>query len=459
MNEKSEHKNACERGTKVTEKEIRAKVQSFLQKNGMDHESMDFMKECRTFLQDMQKGLDGDEGCLDMLPTYIPMTEDIPSNEPVIVMDAGGTNFRIAVVSFDANKEPVIDDFENYPMPGAGEEVDRDEFFHTAVEYLKPVIHKSNKIGFCFSYPTDILPNGDGRLIRFSKEIRVQNMIGQSVGAGILKTLESEGVTEPKRIVLLNDTVATLLGGKAAFSRMHYDSFVGYILGTGTNTSYIEEGANIGKLREARRSYDTMVINMESGAYAKSPSGKIDGEFDATTVNPGESTFEKKISGAYLGGLAYTLLRDAAEEGMFSKALTNAIRSILTLSTKEADDFLHAPYGDNLLAGFCSPDPEEGRTDRTTLYFLIDSLIERAAKLSAVNLSAVIMKTGKGKDPARPVCITADGSTFYKTKDFPGRVERYMKTWLNDKLGQYHTFVEVKNANLTGSAIAALAKL
>ena len=439
--------------------EIREKVRQFLKRNRMDHASIDIRKECEVFLQDMQNGLNGVKDCLDMLPTYIPMTEDIPSDERVIVMDAGGTNFRVAVVYFDENKKPVIEDFTNHPMPGAGEEVGQDEFFRTVAEYLRPVIHKSNKIGFCFSYPTDILPNGDGKLIRFSKEIRVRDMIGQPVGAGILEALKKAGYTEPKRIVLLNDTVATLLGGKAAYSKVPYDSFIGYILGTGTNTCYIEKGSHIGKLQAAGRNYDTMLINMESGAYGKSPSGKIDREFDETTVNPGQANFEKKISGGYLGGLVHTALKDAAADGLFSETLANAIRNVPTLSTKEADDFLHAPYGDNLLANSCSRDPEEGGKDRTTLYYLIDSLVERAAKLSAVNLSTVIIKTGKGNDPCRPVCITADGSTFYKTKNFKSRVEHYMKIYLNDELGLYHEFVEVKNANLTGSAIAALAKL
>ena len=46
-----------------------------------------------------------------------------------------------------------------------------------------------------------------------------------------------------------------------------------------------------------------MLINMESGAYDKVPSGQIDLEFDATTLNPGDFAFEKTISGAYQGGL------------------------------------------------------------------------------------------------------------------------------------------------------------
>jgi len=35
--------------------------------------------------------------------------------------------------------------------------------------------------------------------------------------------------------------------------------------------------------------------------------------------------------------------------------------------------------------------------DRVSLYYLIDHLIERAAKLTAINLSSVVLKEGGGK--------------------------------------------------------------
>jgi len=440
-------------------REIKEKVKKLLQLNHMDHESIDIQSECEVFLQDMQKGLDGYDDCLDMLPTYIPMTDEIRINERIIVIDAGGTNLRIAVVYFDDEKRPVIEDFSTHFMPGIGEEIGREEFFRIIADYLKPVIHKSNKIGFCFSYPTEILPNGDGNLIRFTKEVRVRDMNGQPVGAGILEALKNAGYTDPKQIVLLNDTVATLLGGKAVYSKIQFDSYVGYILGTGTNTCYIEKGSNIGKLQEAGKNYDTMLINMESGNYSKAPYGKIDKEFDETTVNPGQAKFEKKISGGYLGGLVFVLVMAAVRDGLLSETFKTSIRAINTITTIDANEFLHFPYGENLLSSCCSRNSEEGQKDRITLYYLIDSLVERAAKLVAINLTSVIIKTEKGNDPCRPVCITADGSTFYKMKNFRSKLEYYLKIYLNDKLGLYCEFVEVENANLTGSAIAALAKL
>lgn len=439
-------------------REIKHEVKDFLRRNDMDYERIDVKKEVEIFLEDMQNGLDGKPGCLDMLPTYIPMNDEVPSHEPVIAMDAGGTNFRVAVVHFDDNKKPVISDFAKYSMPGMKENMSRQEFFDTIVGYLKPVIHKSNKIGFCFSYAMEAMPNGDGKLIRFSKEIEVQDMAGRPVGAGILRTLQEAGYDDDgeKKIVLLNDTVTTLLGGKAAYDDRHFDSFIGFILGTGTNTCYIEKGMNICKLGDSRKQYENMLINMESGNYPHSPSGKMDEEFDMSTVDPGHARFEKKISGAYLGGLAGLVLKHAIEEGLFSDAFRQRYLKVKELTTIDFNYFLRWPYGNNLLAAICN---ETDQKDRITLYHLFDCLMERAAKLVAINLIAVVVKTGKGQDPSRPVCITADGSSFYKFKNFKQKLEHYLKVYLIDDLGLYYEFVEADNANLTGSAIAALAKL
>ena len=90
---------------------------------------------------------------------------------------------------------------------------------------------------------------------------------------------------------------------------------------------------------------------------------------------------------------------------------------------------------------------------------MFDCLCERAAKLVAINLIAVIKKINKGQDPSCPVCITADGSLFYKYKNFKRKLEYYMEEHLVKGLQLYYEFVEADNANLTGSAIAALAKL
>ena len=432
---------------------LRDKVRDFLRKYGMDAEGVDLEKNCSLFINEMKNGLEG-TGSLLMIPTYIGMDNEIPLNEPIISIDAGGTNFRVAVIHFDENKKLVTEDFKNYPMPGSKGEITKDEFFETMADYIQPVLHKSRKISFCFSYPTEILPDKDGRLIMFSKEVKVSDVEGELLGKNLIKVFEKRGFTDARSIIVLNDTVATLLAGKAAAPDRVFDGYIGFILGTGTNICYAEKCENIAKIPELAAKEGSILINTESGVYDKVPRGQIDIEFDNDTVNPGDHVFEKTVSGAYQGGLILAVIKKAADEGLFSAEAAKALKSIKELASKEIDDFLYYPYGENVLSScFVKSDSND---DRAVMFLLIDNIFDRIAKFVAFSLTAVIEKTGKGKDPLKPVCITADGSTFYKSKLFRGKLDYYIKTYTNDKKGIYCEFVKVDNGTLTGTAIAGL---
>lgn len=432
---------------------LKEKVEGFLKKVGMDAASVDLEKNSSIFISEMQRGLGG-AGSLLMIPTYIGMERELPLQETVIAIDAGGTNFRVAVIHFDENKRLVIEDFKLYPMPGTKGEITKEEFFDTMAGYIIPVLHRSNKISFCFSYPTEIMPNRDGRLIKFSKEVKVKDVEGELIGKNLLDALKKRGCTEDKSIIILNDTVATLLAGKAASPDRVFDSYIGFILGTGTNICYTEKCANIVKVPELKQNDGSMLINIESGAYGKAPRGEIDLEFDKTTVNPGDFAFEKTISGAYQGGLILAVMRKAVQEGLLSAAAASKLAGIKELASKEIDDFLYYPYGDNTLASCCFKN--DGEDDRMVMYYLIDGVLERAAKFVAFSLTAVLEKTGKGSNPCAPACITADGSTFYKSKLFKGKLDHYIKTYTNDTKGIYCEFAKVDNGTLIGTAIAGL---
>jgi hexokinase len=434
--------------------QLQTQVDAFLKKNGMHYERINIEDDCQKFIDEMQKGLDGEDSSLRMLPTYISLDKEIPLNERVVVMDAGGTNFRAAVVYFDHQQQPVIEDFQNYDMPGTKGEITQDEFFGTIARHLAPLINRSGKIGFCFSYPAEILPNKDGKVLSLSKEVRVKDLEGEAIGARLLQTFKECGFTGEKRIVLLNDTVATLLGGKTAFPDRKFDSLIGFILGTGTNTCYIEKNTAIRKVPALAAQPGTTLINIESGGYGKAPRGVIDEQFDNRTKDPGRQQFEKMISGAYQGRLIMEIVKTAAAEGLFSQQFTERIRQVDQLSSREIDVFCFYPYSDNNILAQCI-DPANDR-DHMTLFYLIDAIFERAARLVAVNLAAVIRKTGKGQNPCLPVCVAAEGTTFYKSKLFRGKLDYYVKTWLNDTMGIYCEFVKADNATLVGTAIAGL---
>ena len=194
------------------------------------------------------------------------------------------------------------------------------------------------------------------------------------------------------------------------------------------------------------------IINIESGGYSKAPRSLIDEEYDYQTINPGEYTFEKMISGKYQGGLITGVIKKAAKEGLFSDFFSEKINKIDKLTSKDINDFLYHPYSKSILSTCCSDETD----DSIVLYHLSDCIIERAAKLVAINLSSILLKTGYGENPCKPVCITAEGSTFYKSKLFKKKLDYYIKDYLNDKKGLYCEFVKAENATLIGAAIAGL---
>jgi len=387
-----------------------------------------------------------------MIPTYIEVGKDVPTDERVIVLDAGGTNFRVATVRFDNSGKAAVENLIQKPMPGLEKDTSKDEFFATIVEYMAGVANVSDRIGFCFSYPTEILPSRDGRLVRFCKEVKAKEVEGELIGENLLAAMVRAGYKGHKAVVILNDTVATLLAGVSASNEMVYDSYIGFILGTGSNCCYVESNRSITKLSGLDDAAE-QIVNVESGAFAKAPRGMIDIQLDESTLDPGQYTFEKMFSGAYLGPLCLKALQEGARQGLLSKAVTEKMLAAEDLQTKDVNDFLRSPDSRSPLAAICAAGTTQ---DRMVVWHVLDCLIERAAKLVAALLSSVVLKTDKGQNPCEPVCLSVEGTTIYELKSLKARIECYMRGFLQEQHGRYFEVVNVDNATLIGAAIAGL---
>jgi Hexokinase len=399
------------------------------------------------FTTDMLNGLVGEKSTLRMIPTYIEAENKFLTEVSVVAVDAGGTNFRAALVKFNTKGKLEISNLMNARMPGLEGEISKTEFFKTIAGYVKPNAELSERIGFCFSYPTEIFPNKDGKLLQFCKEVQAPEVVGELIGKSLLETLGME----EKQIVLLNDTVATLLAGKSASFEHDYDSFIGFILGTGTNTCYIESNSNILKTNNLDPS-KTQIINIELGAFGKVPQTDIDIAFDNTTVNPGNYKFEKMFAGGYFGGLCLTALKSAAKEGVFSDVVSNGLNSILELSSEDVNKFVTNPETYRGPLSICTSNP----LDKEGCVEIIECLIDRSAKLVAANMAAVILKTNKGKSEKRPILITIEGTTFYKLHNLKSHFEKYLKEYLKNEKQRFYELTEVKQSSLVGAALAAL---
>lgn len=401
------------------------------------------------FLDEMEKGLNGESSSLAMIPAYVSAGGEVPVGKSVAVIDAGGTNLRICTASFDEAGKVELANFSKQPMPGRDKETTAAGFYAVLADALEPIRDEFDHIGFCFSYPATILPDYDGRLLHWTKEIKIPELVGQHIGAGLLEALEQRGISG-KNVVILNDTVACLLAGRAQGQAFNASSYIGFILGTGTNTAYVENNENIGKLKGSL-SAGSQVVNVESGGFAGFKRGQLDLKLDAESENPGGHVFEKTISGAYMGTIALELLKALADHGVFSDVGTASLSIMKDLYIIEIDNLAARNGRDTGVLGteaFSDADREIMRT-------VFMGLVDRASLLTAVNICAAVVKGGAGTDPDKPVCVNIDGSTYYYTYQMEEKVQAYLKPML-EKRGLHIRCIQVDDAPVVGAAIAGL---
>ena len=411
-------------------------------------EKIDRQELISTFLSEMEKGLRGEPSSLRMIPAYVGVDGRIPEGAKAAVLDAGGTNFRSAVVSIP----PQVEERKSQPMPGATSAVGEEDFYAAFADELRRVAPKATvkKYGWCFSYNCDATPELDAKLNCWTKGIKAPAIVGQYVGKELLKRLGGG------EVAIVNDTVATLLAAKATEGDRTYSSYLGFILGTGTNTAYVEKNRNIVKLAGLDPE-GSMIINAESGSFDKVKQSDFDRAMDQKTQVPGHNPFEKMIAGGYLGGVGLEVYKAAAKEGLFSAKAAAAIGGLGALETMDFDNF-------------CASYKKEGRENPLDAIFadaddarmarrLGIPVFERAAVLTAVHLAAFCIKSGEGAEASAPIAINADGSTYYKTRAIPfaATVCRELDDLLVRRRNIHYCITpKVEDAPMFGAAIAAM---
>jgi hexokinase len=409
------------------------------------------------FDAEMQRGLCGADASLRMLPTYLDpgAITGSAARGHVVAIDAGGTNLRVALAELRENEAPDILYHETHPIPGLREEVSAREFFDRVAAYLEPVVAKSDRIGFCFSNPAEILPSGDARILTFTKEVKVTGAGGFVIGDALRDALKARGLPSEKSVVVLNDTVATQLAAMTdAGAKEKYGGYIGLILGTGVNACYTERNENIRKDARLREKPGATIINTEAGGYNGFPESEADRRFMETTADPDGQRFEKMSSGAYQCDNLLEWIRFAASKGVFSEGFAVRLKGLRRITAAEVADFCASPQGaGGALANLCV-----NATDATRLRRLAETFFDRVAFMLAIMLTALLLRAGDAaRDAKRPVCISAEGAVFYGEKLLRERLDRYMEDCARARFGLCHRFARIEHATIRGAASAAVA--
>jgi hexokinase len=417
-------------------------------------------------LTEMEKGLKGKKSSLSMIPSYITPITNIPPLKTVLALDAGGTNLRASLVQFNEKGEAVSQGIHKTPMSGTYGHVDARQFFESIANATLPLLNnaKIEGIGFTFSYPMEITADADGILLSFSKEVDAPDVVGKAIGKGLRDALAEKGCNYSGPIVLLNDTVATLLSGlisispdgETARTRIDFNvgsgPVVGFILGTGFNTAYPETVIP----KTGFNSSSPQIVVCESGNFYVRHRGKLDREYDSTTKNPGGFTLEKATAGAYLGPLTLQILKQAIKDKILRFKKSNELLNMPNLETRFLNEFAHAPLSNQGPLGSLFAADE---TDAlASVQYLTSIVTERGALFSAAVLAATVIKADGGYEPYSPVRIAVEGTTYMIYKGMRRSLESYLHQILFKKNPRPYIVSPVEQASLFGAAVAALSK-
>ena len=391
---------------------MHSRTSEFLSRHGMSPENIEPLAGAEAMLRDMWQGLRGQGGSMAMIPTYLSNEGNVEPGSCAVVIDAGGTNFRTALLRFEEEGYS-LEGLKKQPMPGIGKPCTWEEFVSFVADNVEPFMDRADLIGFCFSYSAEILPDMDGRVHRIDKEVVVTGSEGQMVGKSLSEELARRGYPG-KRVVVLNDTVAVLLGGASTIDKDAYSGFIGQVSGTGTNTCATIANRDIEKLDNG--SEGSMIINLESGMYDGFKRGDFDVQLDEKSNNPGQKLMEKLTAGVYLGQLCRLMLNAAADEGLLSPAGAEKVRALGNIDSAVIDAWASGEGYENI---------GDDEADRQLARELSLALFERSARCMCTNLVALSLLMDAGRE--KPVCVLAEGSLVQRGRHYRPVLERLLK--------------------------------
>lgn len=401
-----------------------------MEKNIFKLDNEQLKEIAHSFKEKTEEGLNAENAEIQCIPTFIsPKTADI--NGTALVLDLGGTNYRVAIVDFNKSIPTIHPnngwkkDMSVMKSPG----YTREELFKEMTDMITGIKReKEMPIGYCFSYPAESVPGGDARLLRWTKGVDIKEMIGDYIGMPLLNYLNEKNKIGFTNIKVLNDTVASLFAGLTYNS---YDAYIGLIVGTGTNMATFIPADKIKKLNPASNIRGLIPVNLESGNFHPPFLTAVDNTVDVISDNSGKQRFEKAVSGMYLGDILKATFPLEEFEGKFD---AQKLTSIMNYPDIYKEVYVQVAQW----------------------------IYTRSAHLVAASLTGLVGLLKSYNKDIRKVCLVAEGSLFWSENRKDKNYHLIMMEKLEElfKLfGLDDVEVDIKsmdNANLIGTGIAAL---
>lgn len=373
------------------------------------------------FISEMQLALNEQSSSLQMENTYIPELPDGTEQGVFLALDLGGTNFRVILMVLQ--KGHIVEEtVQHYHIADESRIGCGDALF----DYLAQCVDdfaKQNKLddnqmypmGFTFSFPMRQHSLDSGSLVTWTKSFNCPSVVGMDVVEKLRKSLLKCQRHNIQILAILNDTTGTLVQG----ARIDTNTRIGIVLGTGSNACYMELAKNV-KHWETQCHGDHVIIDVEWGAFGDNGvldfiKTKFDRAVDEGSLLKKSFTFEKYISGKYLGELCRVILEDLYLQKLF---LPNVAKEKFpkpwtfgsdNVSKIEQDTV--SSKNDNLL-GILSNlnlefEKDYNNDDMNVIRYVCGLITKRAAQLLAINTSILLNRMEENE-----ITVAIDGSVY-----------------------------------------------
>ena len=398
------------------------------------------------FMGEMQRGMAGDPQSLEMIRTEarFPTGQE---QQYIVALDWGGSTARLAL----------------WELQGGG----RVRKVQTLPDYLFSAADKKNPRAL---YP--MLAGRINQLIGLQPEADQQKKFTVVVGFAFPPSQWSKGWSDPNGLKPItqeehqtyfnaefvrrgeknlsaekgeNDTLDPMMietYERRAENSLAPAATVSVILGTGHNIA-----AEVGGV----------IWNFESGAYdgVRVIETEMDRMTDRNQGNPGQHLLEKMVAGGYLGEVlrnSLTLMRQ--DEGLFAWNAEAFTRPNALPSTFVSD--IAATRGDaTAIARVLQNAGVRTSTwkERVALYALAEAVLDRSARVTAIELAATLRVQNPALD--RPTFIPIEGSVFEKAPRYPERLQAALVELIGDDAASLVHLIP--NRGRAGSGTAVLA--
>lgn len=370
--------------------------------------------------KELSMGLARDTHPRSIVKCFITYVQDLPTGKETgkfLAIDLGGTNFRILLITLDNGSIDTIS--KNYTMDrgiieGPGKALFDFIALCLADFCMENGVERDNlPLGFTFSFPVQQLGLDKGILVTWTKGFKCDGVVGKNVVELLQEAINRRGDVKVNIVAILNDSTGALMS--CAFDNP--TCRIGLIVGTGINACYVEKTINT----ETFEGYQTaakpnMLVSCELGAFGDNGvldfiRNDIDKAVDKQTINPKKQTFEKCISGMYLGEtVRQIIVRLMAKGAIFKGQSSQQLLEKWKFNTMYIAEIESDPP-DTFNQGAMIMDRLGIRTtnkqDLGCLRYICETISTRSAKLTSCALACLIQKMN-----VKVLTIGVDGGVY-----------------------------------------------